>query len=151
MASFLYTTFKRDVMNGSIALDGDHTLYCMLLAATYTTVSAASAHDFRNDLTAFEVTAGGTTGYTAGGVTLGTTGAQTVSADLTNNLAYWDTTVDPTWTSAYITARFAAIYRSTGAATTDPLVCCYDFGSDQVATNGTFTIQWSTSGLIRLS
>lgn len=146
MASFLYTTFKRDIMNGTIDLDND-TLYVMLLASTYTTVSAAgTTHDFRNDITDYEASG---TGYTAGGVAL--TGSHTVTADTTNNYGVWDTSYDPSWTSATVTARFAVVYVSTGAATTDNLICCYDFGSDQTATNGTFTIQWSTAGLMRLS
>lgn len=150
MASFLFTTFKRDIMKGQIDLDaGDQ--WCMLLLSTFSTVATASSHDFRNDITAFEVTAGGTTGYTVGGVTLGTAGVQTVSADLTNNLGYWLTSVNASWATAYITARYAVVYKSTAAATTDSLVCCYDFGQDYTASNGTFTVQWSTAGLIKLS
>jgi len=137
-------------MEGTVPLEINN-LYVMLMQSTYTTVSAAgTAHDFRNDITTYEVTAGGTTGYTTGGVSMGVTAANTVTYDLTNNLGSWDS-ADVSWASAYITARFAAVYKSTGAATTDPLVCCFDFGQDYTASNGTFTIQWSTSGLMRLS
>jgi len=149
MASDLFNTFKRDVMKGSVALDGG-AIWCMLLANTYTTVDATgdTGFDFRNDITSYEVS---TTGYTAGGVTLGTAGVQTISADSTNDWSYWDTTVNPQWDTITVTARYAVVYRSTGSAATDNLIAIYDFGSDQTATNGTFIVQWSSDGLIRLS
>lgn len=149
MASDLFATFKRDVMKASYDFTGG-AMWCMLLANTYTTVDATgdTGYDFRNDITTFEVA---TTNYTAGGVIIGTAGVQTVSADTTNDWAYWDSTVDPQWTSITVTARYAVVYKSTGSAATDGLIAIYDFGSDQTATNGTFTVQWSTLGLIRLS
>jgi len=132
-------------MNGVVNLTSADKYVC-LLAATYTTVmaTAMTGYAFRNQVTSYE-TAG--TGYTAGGAALTTL---VVSADLTNNLGYWSG-ANVAWASATITARGAVVYKSTGAATTDPIICWFDFGSDQVATNGTFTIQWSTAGIIRLS
>lgn len=142
MASILFNYWKRDVMNGTIDMD-TNTFYVMLVNST--AVSGADKdHQFRSSYTANEVTG---TGYTAGGAALTTL---VVSADLTNDLAYFDG-ADVSWASATVTARGAVVYKSTGAATTDNLVCMFDFGSDQTATNGTFTIQWSTAGLIRLS
>lgn len=146
MASLLYTTAKRDLMAGTIDLNTD-TIYVMLMAATYTTVADASSHDFRDDVTAHGITATAGDGYTAGGVEIT---SPVVSADLTNNLGYYDG-ADVAWADATLTARGAVVYKSTGDATTDPLVCWFDFGSDQTATSGTFTIQWSTDGLIKLS
>lgn len=140
-------------MKGSVDLD-DGTQWVCLLKNTYTTQTAATVSclvSCYNDISTYEVTGGGTTGYTAGGVTLGTTGSQTISADTTNHLGYWDSTVDPAWTTAYITARYAVVYKTHTQATNALVVCCFDFGSDQTATNGTFTIQWSTAGLIKLS
>jgi hypothetical protein len=142
MASILFNYWKRDVMRGLIDMDGD-TFYVMLINSTG--VSAADKdHQYRSSYTANEVTG---TGYTAGGAALT---SLVVSADLTNDLAYFDG-ADVSWASATVTARGAVVYKSTGAATTDNAVCMFDFGSDQTATNGTFTIQWSTAGLIRLS
>jgi hypothetical protein len=144
MASILYNYWKRDVMNGTIDMD-TNTFYVMLINSSG--VSAADKdHQYRNTYTTYEVTG---TGYTAGGTQLTTL---VVSADLTNDLAYFDG-ADVSWASATVTARGAIVYKSNGSTngTTDNLVCMFDFGSDQTATNGTFTIQWSTAGLIRLS
>lgn len=142
MASILFNYWKRDVMRGLIDMDGD-TFYVMLINSTGVTAGDKD-HQYRSSYTANEVSG---TGYTAGGAALT---SLVVSADLTNDLAYFDG-ADVSWASATITARGAVVYKSTGAATQDPVVCMFDFGSDQTATNGTFTIQWSTAGLIRLS
>lgn len=144
MASILFNTFKRDVMSGLVHLtaSGD-TVYCMLINSTG--VSGADPDDeFRSSYTANEVS---TTNYTAGGTEIT---SKTTSADTTNDLGYFDG-ADVSWSSVTLTARGAVVYKSTGAATTDPVICMFDFGSDQTATAGTFTIQWSTGGLIRLS
>ena len=157
MASFLYDSFKRDVMKASVDLD-DGTQWVCLLKNTYTTQTAATVgqatHTAYSDISTYEVTGGGTTGYTAGGVSCGTAGGtwNVVSVDTTNHLGYWDAAYDPQWTSAYITARYAVVYKSVAtSAALSLIVACYDFTSDQTATNGTFTIQWSTAGLIKLS
>jgi hypothetical protein len=39
------------------------------------------------------------------------------------------------------------VYKSTGSAATSPLICYYDFGSNQSTTAGTFAIQWHADGL----
>ena len=144
MASILYNYWKRDVMTGTVDMD-TNTFYVCLINSTG--VAAANKDDhFRSTYTTYEVTG---TGYTAGGAALTTL---VVSEDLTNDLAYFDG-ADVSWASATVTARGAIVYKSLGATngTTDNLVCLFDFGSDQTATNGTFTIQWSTAGLIKLS
>jgi hypothetical protein len=151
LASFLYDYFKSNVMKGSIDLD-DNTQWVCLLRNTYTTQTAATVSAIvtaYSDISTYEVTGGGTTGYTAGGTSLGAT--NTVTVDTANHLGWWDTTTDPSWTTSYITARYAVVYKTHTQATNALVVCCFDFGSDQTATNGTFTIQWSTAGLIRLS
>jgi len=145
MASLLYTTWKRDCMNGVVNLTSADKYVC-LLGATYTNVmaTAMTGFSFRAAITTYE-TAG--TGYTAGGAALTTL---VVTADLTNNLAYWSG-ANVAWATATVTARGAVVYKSTGNSATDPIICWFDFGSDQTATAGTFTIQWSTAGIIKLS
>ena len=56
---------------------------------------------------------------------------------------------DVVWANATITARYAAIYKDTGIATTSPLIGWVDFGADQSASGGNFTIQWSPNGILR--
>jgi hypothetical protein len=59
---------------------------------------------------------------------------------------------DSSWTSATFTARGAVIYKKRGgAATADELLCYIDFAADKSCSNGTFTIQWNSEGIINLN
>lgn len=46
------------------------------------------------------------------------------------------------WTNATFTASYAVIYKSTGSASTSPLLGWVDFGGNQSVTAGTFTLGW---------
>lgn len=113
------------------------TIKVALCTSTY--APDQDVHDFFNDITN-EVTG---TGYTAGGATLGTKtltyngGTNTLSIDA----------ADTSWTTSTITARYAIIYKSTGTASTSPLIAYVDFGADVVSTAGTFQITWDAAGL----
>lgn len=138
MANTTYTSFKRDIGNGSIDWDTD-TLKIMLVTATYT---ASAAHDKRDDITN-EVSG---TGYTAGGATLAN---KTVTVSGTT--AQYDAD-DATWATATITARGGVVYKSRGgAASADELVCYLDFGSDITSTAATFTVAFHATGIVVLS
>jgi hypothetical protein len=55
---------------------------------------------------------------------------------------------DPSWASATISGiRYAVISKSTGTASTSPLLWLIDFGADQSVTSGTFTIVLATLGI----
>jgi hypothetical protein len=82
------------------------------------------------------------TGYTAGGATLA--GRAIAYVDTTN--ANIDAT-DVQWTTATFIARYAVVYETTGGK----IRAIYDFGADKTVTGGTFTIQWSASGLMKVS
>jgi len=88
------------------------------------------------------------TGYTAGGATLASTGKTAVI----NSTAHYVTldAIDVTWSSVSLTARYAVLYHSTVASTAGNLIAAIDFGANKTATNGDFTIQWNASGIIRL-
>lgn len=81
-------------------------------------------------------------GYTAGGATLAGRAATYVD---TNNVMI-DAT-DTAWTAATFTARYAVVYETAGSL----IRAIYDFVTDKTVTAGTFTIQWNTSGLVRIS
>lgn len=140
MASAVYNSFKRDIMNGSIDLDTD-TIKVALVSSTYT--ADIDAHTKLSDITN-EVSG---TGYTAGGNTLA---SLAVTADNTDDEGVFDAS-DTNWASSTITARGAVIYKSTGTASTSPLIAYIDFGSDQVSSSGNFTIQWNAEGIINLN
>lgn len=138
MADILYTSFKRDIMNGAIDLDTD-TIKVMLVTSAYT---PSASHAKRSDITN-EVTG---TGYTAGGATIGSPTVSNVSTTGVFDGA------DVAWTTSTITARGAVLYKARGGASTaDELICFIDFTTDKVSTAGTFTIAWNASGIVVLS
>ena len=141
MASLLYNSFKKKIMDGSIDLDTD-TIKIALVSSAYT--PDKDAHDFWDDVVANEVANSGT--YTAGGATL----TPTVSQDNTDDEGVFDAT-DVSWTSATITARYAVIYKSTGVNSTSPLIAVIDFGTNQISTGGTFAITFAAEGIINLN
>ena len=141
MASLIYNSFKKKIMDGSIDLDTD-TIKLALVSSAYT--PDQDAHDFWDDVSANEVAASGT--YSAGGVTLTTS----VTQDNTDNEGVFDAT-DVSFTSATITARYGVVYKSTGVAGTSPLICLIDFGGDQTSTAGTFAITFAAEGILNLN
>lgn len=140
MASVFYNGFKLKIQNGSIDMDTD-TIKCALVTSTYS--PNIDTHVFWSDVTN-EVSG---TGYTAGGATLASV---TVTQDNTNDRGVVDA-ADVTWSTATITARAAVLYKSTGTASTSPLICYIDFGSDQTSSGGNFVIQWNASGIFALT
>lgn len=141
MASVIYNSFKRDIMNGAIDLDTD-TIKVMLVTSSYT--PDADAHTKRSDITN-EVSG---TGYSAGGATLANAA---VTADNTDDEGVFDAD-DASWANATITARGAVLYKSRGGASSaDELICYFDFGADKTSTNGTFLITWNSEGLLNLN
>lgn len=140
MANAVYNSFKKKIQDGSIDMDTD-TIKVALVTSSYTV--DIDVHDFFDDITN-EVVG---TGYTAGGATLGSV---TITVDTSGDKGVFDA-ADTSWTTSTITARAAIIYKSTGTASTSPLVGYVDFGADKSSSAGTFTIQWSASGILTLS
>lgn len=140
MADVIYNAFKKNIMNGGIDLD-TNTIKVMLVTLSYT--PDQDTHEDRADVTN-EVSG---TGYSAGGATLANTA---VTQDNTDNEGVFDAD-DVTWSSSSITARGAVLYKSTGTASTDLLICYLDFGSDKTSSSGNFTIQWNAEGIVNLA
>src|ERR1044071_7394752 len=140
MASVIFNSFKKKIMDGSIDLDTD-TIKVALVTSSYT--PDQDAHDFFDDVTN-EVVG---TGYTAGGASLAN---KAVTADNTDNEGVFDAD-DTTWSTSTITARGAVIYKSTGTASTSALICYIDFGADKSSSAGNFTIAWDAEGILNLN
>jgi hypothetical protein len=119
----------------------DGSVKCSLHTSTYT--PNQDTHDFFNDATN-EITG---TGYTAGGVALG---SPTMAYTGGTNVWNFDAS-DASWTGATFTARYAVVYYSTGTSSTSPLIMYVDFGGDQTVNAGTFTIQWNAAGLFTVT
>lgn len=132
MASAIYPSFKTDILKGDIDLLDD-TIKVMLVDG----YSYNAAHDRADDITD-EVSG---SGYTAGGATLG---SKTVDGGVFD-------AADVSWGSSTITADGAVIYKSTGTAANDPLIAYIDFAGDKISSNGSFTIQWHTSGILAIT
>jgi hypothetical protein len=96
--------------------------------------------DFFNDV-ANEITG---TGYTAGGATLA---SKTATYDTATDQIRLDA-ADVSWTSSTLTARYAVVYKSTGTASTSPLISWIDFGTDVSTTAGTFAITFDSTGIV---
>ncbi len=137
MPSGVYNRLKYNLMKKIVDLGLD-TIKVMLLTSTH---AFNADHNVKADIDANEITG---TGYTAGGADLTN---KTVTQDDANDRAVFDAD-DVTWTSATFTARHAALNDVTA---TNNLLCSIDFGTDKSVTAGTFTIQWASAGIIRLT
>lgn len=135
MASFNFNSMVRSALTGGIDFGGDS--FKMLLVDTALTETEKDAWEDRADVTG-EVSG---TGYTAGGKACTLTVAATDDAN--NDV---EITIDPvSWASSTITAAAAVVYKDSGSAATDLLICTIDFGGDVTSTNGTFTVTPSGS------
>lgn len=149
MASIVYNSFKGrilgddSVVSTAINLKTD-TLKLSLHTASYT--PDADADEFFDDLDN-EVSSSGT--YTAG-IAGGYTLTATLSTDDTDDEGVFDAT-DVSITGASITARYAVIRKDTGVASTSPLICCIDLGSNITSTAATFTITFAAEGILNLN
>lgn len=141
MADVVYNGFKKHIMDGSLDLVND-TIKCALMANTYT--PDIDADEFWSDVSADEASG---TNYTAGGNALTT---KTTTIDDTNDRGLYDAD-NPVFSNVTITARYAVIYKDTGVAGTSVLIGCLDFGSDQTATAGDFTVNLNAAGLLALN
>jgi len=135
-----YQKWVKNSLNGAGSIDWDtDTIKVALLSSSHT--PSVSTHDFFDDVSADEVSG---TGYTAGGATIGsiavTESAGTATVD--GN--------DVTWTqngAGFTGARYAVVYKSTGTASTSPLVFLLDLDTNRTNTTGDLTIQWNAAGI----
>ena len=122
-------------MNKEIDLEAD-TIKVMLLDNSHT---FTATNNKKSDIVANEISG---TGYTAGGVALGTksvTQAATTKFDA----------ADSTWTTATFTAYHAVIYDD--SLTDDDLIASIDFGGAQTVSAGTFTITYDANGILTIA
>lgn len=139
----LYTKFVANAFGGETAGESSaidflsDTIKVALCSSSYT--PNQDSHEFFSDITN-EITG---TGYTSGGATLS---SPTITVTGASNLTTFDA-ADTTWTTATFTARYAIIYKSTGTASTSPLIAYIDFGGNQSPSAQDFQIVWNASGI----
>lgn len=131
-ASLIYDSYMMDVLTGGVV--STDTYKCALVTSSYTPVRASHTRfsQITNEISV--------SGYTAGGQSV----VPTFAYDGTTHAKINITFPALTWT-ANISARGAVCYKSTGTASTSPLVFYNDFGSTISETGGgTFTVGSST-------
>lgn len=136
-----YNSYKKLLLDKSIDHVND-TIKVALVTSSYT--PNYDSHDFFDDVTN-EVSASGT--YSAGGITLS---SKTTTQDNTDNEGVFDA-ADISATSSTITARGAVVYKSTGVASTSPLICYIDFGENKISSGGTWGVTWNSEGIINVT
>lgn len=150
-----YNSGKRDVLEGAVSLSADAAagrLFCILVSGSYS--PDIDAHFRYGSVSAHEVNVadpGRTVGYNAGGLALSASVA--FATDTTNDRGTFDA-ADVTWASSTIAARYAVIVKIRNAGANkelDNLVAFIDFGSTQSSSNGNFSIQWNSSGILALT
>lgn len=136
-----YTKFANRLGVKGVTINTD-TWKCMLLSA-YTVGTTQDTAEFAADVLAVATEASGT-GYTAGGATL--TGVSWTAS----GHVYTFTGTIPAWNAAggSLAAAYAVFIDTTpGTNATNPVMCYWDLGGTQTATNGTFTLTASGSGI----
>jgi len=139
ITGFIYSNFMLQALEKEVNMETD-TIKVMLLTSTHS--PDQDNDNYRDDLDN-EVSG---TGYTAGGAEAAnpavTVSGRVVTFDCDNI----------SWGSSSITARYAVFYDATpGAAASDPLIACINFGADKTSENGTFQITIDASGLFTVT
>ena len=145
MTTNLYGLGLKAIVTGDVDWEND-TIKVALTNNYLFTEANKDSHDFWNDVEGYEVAASGT--YSAGGATL-TTSAPTYSASL--NAVLLSATANVVWTDATITATGAIIYKDTGVDTTSPLIAHINFGGSKAATDGSFTLDFTTNPVVKIT
>jgi O-acetylhomoserine/O-acetylserine sulfhydrylase-like pyridoxal-dependent enzyme len=122
------TSFKAEILDEQHDLVAD-TIKIALYTSSASLGAGTTAYSTTNEITG--------TGYTAGGVALG---SKTV--DTSGTTAYFDS-ADPSWTSASFTANGALIYNDTNS---DKAIAVLAFGGDFTVAGGTFQIVFPAAG-----
>ena len=135
ITSALCNSFKQEILEGVHSSED-----------TYKIALFTSSASLDSSTTAYSATSEASgTGYDAGGKVL-----SGLSTGLSGSTAYL-TFSDPVWLDATITARGCLIYNSSKS---NKAVAVFDFGSDIISVNGTFTVDLPAAGasaLIRIA
>jgi hypothetical protein len=136
MASGIFNKFRSDIINKAVNLATDD-----IRIALMTNIPFNATYIYWSDYTATGNEVVGT-GYLANGTSL-----TNKTATYSTVTAKWDAD-DTAWTTASFSAYFATIYDVTNS---NQLICCFDFGGVKTVSAGTFTLQYSASGIITLT
>ena len=136
MANEIPKLVKKDIVDGFAA----ETLYACLLTNAFP--NTAGAYDLYADLSAWELADGN--GYSTGGKAI--TGAAGSYVDTVNGKLDADDTPWPA--STFAAVRYVVVYNFLA---TKKIRGIYKFNADKSVTSGTFTVEWNSSGLMKIS
>jgi len=144
MASLVYNSAKRDLVNGTIDLD-THDIRVLLVTTGYT---ESAAHDFVDDVSGSECTA---TNYVRKSLT-----GETVAVDAGNNRAEFTADASLTWTAlggaTNNLIKGMVVYKHVGGTdSANPLICFIDFPSDVQTNGGDVTVTFNAEGILQLT
>jgi len=147
MADAVYNNFKFGAMAGTFNLASAVVpVYVALLNNSYT--PDVDANIYFSAVSAYQVAG---SGYDAGGKALS---SPALTQDDAGNYGKFDA---GDWQIANVhltgtgTVRYGVLYASAGAEAVCPLICYFDFVTDQAVTAGTFSIQWAAEGILNLT
>lgn len=150
MASIVSNAFKArllgddSIISTAINLKTD-TIKLSLHSSSFT--PSADDDEFFDDVDNEVASSGSYTTGIAGGYTLA---SKTTTTDDTDDEGVFDA-ADVSITGATITARYAVIRKDTGVASTSPIICVIDFGTNVSVIGGTFTITFAAEGILNLN
>ena len=100
----------------------------------------SKSHAQYSDVSSYEITG---SGYVAGGKLL-----SNVSVDnIMGTDSYSMSADDVSWDPSTITARVILLYEDVSK----DLICSFVLDNDETSSNGEFTIQWNTDGILKVS
>lgn len=144
VVSHSYTKLALSLSSGKVNFGSD-TFKVMLLSA-YTVGTTQDTAQFVSDIKAVGTEASGT-GYTAGGLTIGST-----SFTASGHVYTFGSTATLQWTASTISAAYALFYDSTpGSDATNPVLGYWDFGGTQSSSNGTFALSLSSNAICTIT
>lgn len=139
------------VTRSFLELDADGTAAVDFNSDTVKLMLVKSAHTpnyttdvYASSLTTNQVTVG--TAYTAGGPTLG---ACSITVSTSFAIFKCATISIDTDAAGFSTARWGAIYKSTGDLATSPVIAWVDLGSDRANTAGPLLIYWTSNKVVK--
>lgn len=146
MASFIFDSFKGHLLSGNISLSSSP-LYVILMKSTYSPNDDTQVK--YSDISSSEIVQATNSGYTTGGKILT---SQTVTVNTGSSYSVFSA-ANTTWTSSTISASGAVLYASGSnyGGIANPLIGFIDFGSTLSSSNGDFTLQWNSNGIIRIN
>ena len=156
MANLVYTIFKSGVLDGHYDLLNSGLFLALVNDGFKTDNSTLSGVQYYGQLTG---TALGNRSYTgeAHGTAYIRGGQKVTGKAITGehgaDMGVFDA-ADVTWASSTITASGAVLYQSGQnfkQMSTWPVICYFDFGSNQSSSAGDFTVSFNSAGILALS